>query len=70
MSELNQIQYEKDVIDFLIFSSDKVVATGWYVTNKLRKDILLNRQNKVIRNGRVTEIQWENMGSGVYRVHL
>jgi hypothetical protein len=59
-----------DVIDFLIFSSDKVVSSGWYISSKIRKTILLEHQNKIIRNGKVLKIQWENVGSGVYRIFL
>ena len=59
-----------DVIDCLVSEKKDIVARGWYVSTKIRKEILINCQNTIIRGGTLKNISWQNMGSGVYRVYL
>ena len=43
---------------------------GFYTSSKVRKILMIEHQNSLIRKGTVREFSWESMGSGVYRVFM
>lgn len=61
----------KYFLSLLVKMPDREVFKGWYTTAKVRRDIMTgDEQNRIIRKGKVVEIQWENLGGGVYRIFL
>lgn len=50
---------------------DKELHKGLFVSSKIRKEILISiDQNRITLEGLVYEIQWESVGSGVYRAFV
>ena len=62
-----QYTYE-EFLDHFIFPARK--NEGIYVSNAIYKKFLLERQNKLIREGRVITLEWKNVGVGIWFVTL
>lgn len=60
----------EDLCDSLIFDDKKIVYIGYYVDSKIYRRFLLEKQNKIIRDGKLIEPEWRSYGSGVYRVRI
>ena len=59
------------VVDYLVQyngfdKNNKISIEGIYATSKVRAELFLLRNNKVIRNGVVYFIHWENMKGGIW----
>ena len=53
---------------WLVSGDSNSLRQGLYVSSAVRKQFLLDNQNKITRHGGVIIPEWENMGSGVYFV--
>lgn len=60
----------KDAFFYIRKQSTKL-NTGFMVRGNIRRDALTcNDQGKIILDGRVEQITFENMGGGVYRAYI
>lgn len=57
-----------DLCQWLVSGDSNSLRQGLYVSSAVRKQFLLEKQNKIIRHGGVISPEWENMGSDVYFV--
>lgn len=59
-----------ELCDLLVLSPYNTVKKGFYVSQKVFRRFHLERQNTVIRNGRVVEPTWVRLSGGLYKVFL
>jgi hypothetical protein len=60
----------EDVIHFFVGSSTEDINAGFFVSRSMRQQIMIQKQNTIIRKATVRQFQWENIGGGVYRIFL
>jgi hypothetical protein len=68
---MNQQYTYEEFLDYFIFPHKRSLTEhGIYVSNAIYRKFLLERQNKLIREGQVISLNWKNVGAGVWLVTL
>jgi hypothetical protein len=68
---MNQQYTYEEFLDYFTFPHKKFLASqGIYVSNAIYRKFLLEKQNKLTREGRIISLNWKNVGAGVWLVTL
>jgi hypothetical protein len=68
---MNQQYTYEEFLDYFTFPHKKFLASqGIYVSNTIYRKFLLEKQNKLTREGRIISLNWKNVGAGVWLVTL
>jgi len=70
MREISTEEQVKELVKWLVNADFKYSTKGIFIDTKVRKMFMIDLQNKITKDGRVLDVLWENMGSGVYRCSL